>query len=347
MDTQTINTPVLNNVYQFNTVRLAGSSYRIENRTPYTLYVVNKSAASAQDVKTQAQITVLPMNAANLSYVDGLYISCVLSADIAQISLPQDVQTFIKFTTFLQTETAQEQQTNSAIASYNPASLEINAIPASEAIQNPPPNTQIFLPSTPVDLFGWNGAYFTFDCDHTLQDSIYGFVQQSDDPTFTTSSTIRYFAGATGLIYIPRFLRYLRVSCVTSPEWAGGNLETSLRRTVAEIQPSIQYRQNTFSFRKDYAVGAGVSRGFYIPIIPPVSRVSIINNNANRLVMNRNGLTLDGQSTDNLDVWVIRPSRINTFYVEAGVAFFLNLVNDAIGSNWSCRIISTYGNQPF
>lgn len=343
MDTQTVNAPVVNTVYEFRTVRLMGSSYRIENRTPYTLYVVNKSVATPADCKQQAQVTVLPMNAANLSYVDALYVSCVLSADVAQISLPQDVETFIRFTTFLQTETAQEQQTNSAIAIYNPASLEVNAIPSSEAIQSPAPNTQVFLPSAGVDLYGWNGAYFTFDCDQTLQDSIYGFTQQSDDPTFTTLTTMRYFAGNTGLIYIPRVLRYLRVSCVTSPEWAGGNLETSLRRTIAEIVPLAQYRPQTFPFIKDYSVTATTVRNFYIPVLPPVTRVSIVNNDANRLVMIRNAQTLDGFTTDNLDAWVIRPSKINTFYVECNVAFFLVLQNVAIGTDWSCRITATYG----
>lgn len=342
MDTQVVNSPVVDTIYPFRTITLAGAMYRIENRTPFTLYVVDKAVATVSDCKNQAQITVLPMNAAVLSYVNADYVSCVLSSDLAQISLPQDVTTFIRFTTFLQTENALEQQTNSAIATYNPASLEVNAIPAAQAIQNPGANVLTFLPLAGVDLYGWNGAYFTFDCDQALQDSVYGFIQQADNPAFTTPTTLRYFAGSAGLLYIPRILRYLRVACVTSPEWGGGNLETSMRRTVAEIEPLAQFRGETYPFVKDYSINAAQSRSFYIPVLPPVTRISIINNNANRVVLSRNAQTLDGQSSNVLDVWVVRPSKINTFYLETNVGFFLTLTNVAIGTAWTMRVIASF-----
>ena len=342
MDTQSISSPLPRTVYTFRTNTLIGASYRVENRTPYTLYVLNKSVATVADCKTQAQITVLPMNSGALSYVDAEYVSCVLDTDIAQISLPQDVSTFLRFTTFLQTEQANEEQTNSAIAIYNPASLEINAIPDSEAIQSPPAATLVYLPSSGLDLFGWNGAYFTFDCDQTLQDSVYGFIQHSDDSTFATSTTVRYFAGNTGLIYIPRFLRYMRVGCVTSPEWAGGNLETSLRRTVAEIQPLAQFRPSTFPFIKDYSLAINEVRSFYIPVIPPVTRITLINTSASKVTLTRKALTVDGSNAGTLDVWQLKAGRISTFYVETNVAAFLWLTNDAIASTWTLRITATY-----
>lgn len=343
MDTQTISTPAVRTVYPFRTNHLGGSSYRIENRTPYTLYVVNKAVSSYSDCKQQAQITILPMNSAALSYVDAEYVSCVLDTDVAQISLPQDVSTFLRFTTFLQTEGATEEQTNSAIAIYNPASLEVNAIPDSEAVQNPTASTLVYLPSVGVDLFGWNGAYFTFDCDHVLQDSIYGFIQQSATSSFTTPTTLRYFAGNAGLLYIPRILRYLRVACFTSPEWGGGNLETSIRRTVAEIVPLAQLRPQTLPFIKDYSVGSSEVRGFYIPVLPPVTRLTLKNTAVSNVVMVRNALTVDGSSANDLDCWRLKAGRITTFYVETNVAFFMQLTNEAVGTAWTLRVAATYG----
>jgi hypothetical protein len=342
MDSQSINNPLLRTVYQFRTNTLAGGSYRVENRTPFTLYVLNKSAANVEDCKTQAQITLLPMNSASLAYVNADYVSCVLDSDVAQISLPQDVVTFIRFTTFLQTEDATEQQTNSAIAIYNPASLEVNAIPLSEAVQSPPASTLVYVPSTGIDLFGWNGVYFTFDCDQTLQDSIYGFIQQSASSSFTNPTTLRYFAGNTGLLYIPRILRYLRVGCFTSPEWAGGNLETSIRRTVAEIVPLAQFRAQTFPFIKDYSILINESRGFYIPVLPPITRVTLYNTSASKVTITRKALTVDGALANDLDVWQLKAGRISTFYVETNVAFFMWLTNNALGAAWALRITANY-----
>lgn len=343
MNTSSINSPVVDLVYSFTVVQTAGTTYRIENRTPYTMYVVDKSVASVADLKNQAQITVLPMNACALAYTGAQYISCCLSADVAQISLPQDVETFIRFTTFLQNESAFEQQTNSAIATYNPASLEVNAIPASEAFQSPAANTQVKLPNAGLDLYGWNGVYFTWR--NSLQNAVYGFIDQSEDASLLTGVlTLRYFAGEAGLIYIPRVFRYTRVNLITSPEWSG-SVRTSMRRTVSEISPEFQSRHSTIPFYKDYAINAAEARSFFIPVLPPVTRVTVQNNSNNKIFMSRNAQTVDGFNLGIIDYWQLRANALSTFYIEADIAYWLVLANVADANAWTCRITAEFDNH--
>jgi hypothetical protein len=329
VDTQRRDSPLLNTIYTFRTVTLAGSHYNIENRTPYTLYVTPKAVAQANDVIRQASLTILPFNRAVLGYIAADYVNVVLSTDVAQIVLPEGVSSFISFTTLQSDEIADEISTAGTIATYNPASLEINALsPASQVLT---PSQSGFLPASGgIDLFGWNGCYFQFACGGGVA-SVLVQIVHSADSAFTIPLTSRVFCSNQGVVYVPRLLRYVEFFFQASPDWtAGSTFNYNVRRTVEEIYPHTLFLNKTINWSRTYSVAASAGATFYVPCNPPVTRVGVFNKSG---VVSRlrqlNTVTMDGTHyAEFLSTWMVQAGQSFEVEVETSVAFWLQLSLD-------------------
>lgn len=335
---------------------LGVNSYRIENRSPFTLYIAASELNSADVIKTSALVSVLPLNSLLFNYNSGFTGSITFTILIDNTgfspTLPPDIAIEINFIEFSKNESAFETSNSSLLGLLNPSTLDV-APGYPVTLTNLVANTN--TTTAPIDLYGWNGVYITFQCYGGSSSSfnaafanVYFEVWNSDNLSFTQTIVFPAVISRACKMFVPKAKRYMKFFIFTPPAYPDVSYVFSeLNITCRRYQNDVELQVVSEKFIvADWTIPSSTVTTCHMPINPPTTTIGFISTSNMNLSI-RQSLHYRALGTFDMDSISLKANSVTYRNYPVARVGSLDIVTDSVAGvrNLYLSSMSTWSNQ--